>query len=103
MACPAEIADILCGIIRTGLLRIRNGMATDVALEADHLHNLPELVTDYKPELLDYYWTVERVCYIERSTAEDAQFFDSLWAALAPYVNARETETMNVNGNAEHS
>ena len=87
MQCPPEIAGIVCAILRMGLLRIR--VLDDVArcrLEADHLHNLPGLLTDYRPELLDYYWTVERVCFTERSTPEEIEGFAPLWDALAKHV-----------------
>ena len=84
MRCPPEIAEILCEILKTGLLRIR--ALDDVArckIEADHLHNLPGLLADYKPELLDYYWTVGRICYIEDSTPDEFLGFDSSWRLLA--------------------
>ena len=87
MQCPPEIAEIVCEILRTGLLRIRAlGDADRCALEADHLHNLPDLLANYKPELLDYYWRVERVGFIARSTPADVQRFEPLWIALAKYA-----------------
>ena len=87
MQCPPEIAEIVCEILRTGLLRIRAlGDADRCTLEADHLHNLPGLLVNYKPELLDYYWQVERVGFVACSTPEDVQGFEPLWRVLAKYV-----------------
>jgi hypothetical protein len=87
MQCPPEIAEIVCEILRTGLLRIRALRDADrCALEADHLHNLPSLLANYKPELLDYYWRAERVRFIERSAPEDVQDFTPLWKALANHT-----------------
>jgi hypothetical protein len=87
MHCPPEIAEILCEILRTGLLRIRASRdAHRCAVEADHLHNLPDLLANYKPELLDYYWRVERVSFATRSSPEDVQAFEPLWKALAKHV-----------------
>jgi len=54
MTCPTEIAEILTEILRTGLLRIRalgwSGNAERCAIEADHLHNVPDLLAHYSPE-----------------------------------------------------
>jgi hypothetical protein len=87
MRCPPEIAEIVCEILRTGLLRIRFlANASRSVVEADHLHNLPGLLADYKPELLDYYWEVERPRFIEHSTPEDVRSFEPLWNALVKHV-----------------
>ena len=88
MQCPPEIAAIVCEILRTGLLRIRARAAADrcAFLEADHLHNLPDLLANYKPELLDFYWRVERVGFVERSKPEDIRAFEPMWNALAKHV-----------------
>jgi hypothetical protein len=86
MQCPPEIAEILCEILRTGLLRIRSqDSAARCKVEADHLHNLPALLADFKPELLDFYWRVERVGYIEQSKPEEI-IFEPMWKALAKHV-----------------
>jgi hypothetical protein len=98
MQCPPEIAEIVCEILRTGLLRIRafgwDRNPERCALEADHLHNLPDLLVDYKPELLDYYWSVERACLIERSTRQHVEGFEPLWKALAKHVTPGESEAI---------
>ncbi len=82
MQCPQEIAEVLGQILHWGLLRIRtysNPRRSQV--EADHLHNLPALLTKYSPDLLDYYWTVERPSYIARTM--DSQHYEPLWERLA--------------------
>src|SRR2546425_1709073 len=95
MPCPPEIAEIVCEILRTGLLRIRAlGDVNRCALEADHLHNLPGLLANYKPELLDYYWRVERVGFVERSNPEDVECFEPLWKALSQHLKLSKNETI---------
>jgi hypothetical protein len=95
MQCPPEIVEIVCEILRTGLLRIRALEDADrCALEADHLHNLPGLLANYKPELLDYYWRVERVGFVERSTPEDVQGFEPLWRILAKYATSSKGQAL---------
>ncbi len=51
MNCPPEVAEILLEILQNGLLRIRMLGWSDAghrcAIEADHLHNLPHLLTHF--------------------------------------------------------
>jgi hypothetical protein len=87
MQCPPEIAEVLLEIIYWGLLRIRTySNARRSQVEADHLHNLPELLTKYSPANLDYYWTVERPIYIARSM--DASHNEPMWERLAKLLPA---------------
>jgi hypothetical protein len=96
MACPPEIAHILLEILQEGLLLIRacgwNGLADTCAIEADHLHNLPRLLEAYRPELLIYYWDVERMAYIERATRPLASY-EALWRELEPHIAAIRRQT----------
>jgi hypothetical protein len=96
MRCPPEVAAIIGSILSTGLLRIRaqawNQNAERCAVEADHLHNLPALLTDFRPELLEYYWRVERVAFTQQSTPEEFTEFEPLWNALAEFI-AKEVAT----------
>jgi hypothetical protein len=89
MQCPAEIAEIVCDILRMGILRLRNVGSQDGGLcflEADHLHNLPTLLMGFSQEQLDYYWHVERVAFLEKRSAEQTQAFEPLWKSLRKYV-----------------
>lgn len=90
MPCPPEIAEIVCEILRTGLLRIR-ALGWDrnperCAIEADHLHNLPALIASFDPARLGYYWDAERVSFIKQSKPEDVGVFEPLWKSLAKHV-----------------
>ena len=97
MQCPPEIMKILAAILRTGLLRIRslgwNENPERCAIEADHLHNLPALLADFKPELLDYYWTCERPSFIQQCSSEGVTGFEPLWEALANHVGNEAIST----------
>lgn len=90
--CPPEIAMVLADILQHGFLRIRSegwsGRADRCAVEADHLHNLPYILADYRPELLEFYWTVERGVYIAQSEGVNIRDFERLWARLEPFVAA---------------
>ncbi len=93
MQCPADLHSILSKILRTGLLRIRAGCDSSdrIVAEADHLHNLPDLLDDYDPEKLLYYWQVERPQYIQTLTADERLAFEPMWSELERCVlSARE-------------
>jgi hypothetical protein len=85
MSCPPEIAEIILEILQTGLLAIRawgwEGNSASCASEVDHLHNLPGLLSHYSPELLRYYWEVERPAYCNRGDGYPAAFA-SAWERL---------------------
>jgi hypothetical protein len=87
MNCPPEIAKILLEIIGIGVIRIRalgwSSNAARCAVEADHIHNLPQVISQYPPDALSYYWNVERAAFIEQSTAADRWQFEPLWEELA--------------------
>ena len=79
-----EIQKVLLNILRTGILEIRaagwDGKADICAIEADHLHNLPGLIRDLRPELLSYYFDVERPAYTRSSN--DTPKFAADWKRL---------------------
>lgn len=90
MKCPADIADVLLEILRTGILRIRvMDRSADTFLEADHLHNIPTLLQNYSPELLKYYWEIERPSFVKRCTS--CAQFEPLWEKLRGHM---ETKTL---------
>jgi hypothetical protein len=92
MACSTEIARILSEILTTGLLRIRalgwSGNAERCAIEADHIHNVPDLLAHYSPERLVYYWDVERASYISQTPASELAVWEPLWRQLIGHVEA---------------
>jgi hypothetical protein len=86
MNCPSPIATILVELLRTGLLRIRAiaaaGNSERCAIEADHLHNLPTLLVNYDPELLRFYWEVERKTFMDQSSTVSLAHFERTWEEL---------------------
>jgi hypothetical protein len=90
-----DIKGVLLDILRTGLLRIRaignSGDAEACSLEADHLHNLPELIRSFRWELLQFYFTVERPAFVS-SGPKGAEQFAPLWDRLDKLI---ETRTLN--------
>ncbi len=64
-----EAKEVLLEILGQGLLRIRtSGWAArndECAHEADHLHNLPKVISDGTARSVLYYYNVERPAYIK--------------------------------------
>ena len=92
MTCPPELSDILMRIITISLLRMRalgwSGQPDLCALEADHIHKLPSLLTDYSPTRLAPYWNVERPYYCSRAKESDVTRWAPLWVELAAQLEA---------------
>jgi hypothetical protein len=90
MTCPDEIAEVLLEIIEIGILRIRGlgwgENAVRCAVEADHLHNLPHLISHFSEDLLKYYWDVERPSFIGQGSPESIAQFTPLWERLATHL-----------------
>lgn len=86
MNCPPEISRILLEIVAMGLLRIRalgwSGDAEGCAIEADHIHNVPDLLAHFSPERLAYYWEVERNSYIDRTPQPQLSGWEPLWRKM---------------------
>jgi hypothetical protein len=97
MRCPVEISEILLGLLERGLLRVRSlawsGRADLCAVEADHLHNIPSLLSDYSEEKLRYYWEVERPCFIEQMPPDQLVAWEALWEPLRPHAEAHSGST----------
>lgn len=90
MNLPTDIQDILLTIIETGVIRIRAFLLNDKVAayitEADHIHNLPTLVKDFKLELLAYYLNTEVPIYVEKSDCKIPESMYLHWQKLADFV-----------------
>ena len=82
------VQKILLEILKIGLLRIRHlgddGSADACSIEADHLHNIPEVISSGSRDQLLYYYNVERPIFLKR--AADAQMFQPQWEQLANWI-----------------
>jgi hypothetical protein len=88
--CPKEIIEAVTEILYIAILRIRNVGNRDTKFcskEADHIHNLPHLIKNYKKELLKYYLDIERPSYINHSLAIDIISFEPSWKKLEAILN----------------
>lgn len=77
--------QIYCDILRIGLLNIRNSSndPEHCFAEADHLHNLPELLLNLDHEGLHrYYWEAMRPSFIGQSKPEWIVMYHELWREL---------------------
>jgi hypothetical protein len=89
---PPAVVEVILEILRYGLLRARaagwSGDAARSAMEADHLHNLPTLLANYKLDLLKYYWDAERPAFIQACsrTGNSVDGFNPLWEKLEHFL-----------------
>jgi hypothetical protein len=88
MKCPPDVAEVLAEILHWALVRIRgvgfSGDARRCAQEADHVHNLPALIQNYSPDLLLYYWKIERLSFVKH--AQESRVFEEPWKRLESLV-----------------
>lgn len=85
MDCPEQIANLILRIMQTGIIQARSAgwsqNAELASLEADHIHNLPDLLLSFTMKKLRYYWSAERPSYIHRMGGEPI-CFEALWAEM---------------------
>ncbi|HVW00371.1 MAG TPA: hypothetical protein VHB77_08525 [Planctomycetaceae bacterium] len=85
--CPKPLLQAFLDVLRWTLLAIR-ASATDEQLcfaYADHAHNIPDLLREFQPERLRYYWEVERVCFLhalERIGHKPPAPFEQPWGVI---------------------
>jgi hypothetical protein len=84
MTCPNDVTEVLTEILTLGILSARawSHDARRVVQELDHVHNLPALLQDYRPELLAFYWNTERAILIRQLSSEHCRGFESAWEKL---------------------
>jgi hypothetical protein len=95
MTCPTAVAEVILDILRQGVLACRAaGWSRDPArsaVEADHIHNLPDLLADYSLDKLQYYWAIERPSFAARCDPDNLRLWEERWDRLRPFVpNAGE-------------
>src|SRR5438876_7838037 len=92
MTCPPDVARVVLQILEVAVLQIRargwQGDGLRCAALADHVHNLPALLSNYSDELLKFYWEVERPSFMKRCAGAELTGYEPLWAELAELVPA---------------
>src|SRR5687768_106289 len=90
MNCPPDVADALIEILRMGILQTRVWADQKdyrrCVQEADHIHNLPGLLNNYNPQLLAFYWNVERPLLIQQISDQQCRAFHPAWDKLRGLV-----------------
>lgn len=73
--CPEPLRQAFLELLTWTLLYIRRepGEAKLCFALSDHMHNVPELLTGFRPEALRYYWEVERACFLRALEAISRQ------------------------------
>jgi hypothetical protein len=83
-----DIKRLLLNVLRAGVLRIRAFAAnedTDRCLhEADHIHNLPDVIRNPRIELLTHYFDVSRPAFLK--SASNIDVFEPDWLRLGELI-----------------
>ena len=94
MSREEEIRDLLLKILRIGILDIRaagwSNRAGQCAIQADHIHNLPDLVRDPQLEQMVYYFEIARPSYIKH--IGDSSSFEAEWRRLGEIIEEMRSE-----------
>ena len=67
----------------------REGDANRCAIEANHIHNLPDLLGEYFEEKLIYYYEVEIPGFVACSEGVHIECFRPVWSRLARYIELK--------------
>lgn len=85
---PQHILEPLTEILKIGLINIRlaaaQGNVQRCYIEADHIHNVPDIIRDYRPERLKFYLDVEKPIFENYCVGIDLQLFEQQWGKLRP-------------------
>lgn len=88
-----EVTSVLLGILRVGLLRIRNlgdsGHSDACSIEADHLHNIPTAIHPYCEDLVRFYLDVERPAFLQAIGAQRHDEYEGLWNRLSSLLSVQ--------------
>ncbi len=86
MNCPQEIIENITQILTITLLRIRYFAGQrdfeQCFIEADHAHNLPDLIRNYSEDLLKFYVNISRLTFIQQSKDKNFNSFEPYWEKL---------------------
>ena len=90
---PADVREGLAQILEIACLTIRaaarNGDAKYCDVEANHVHNLPDLLRTFDRKKLKYYLDVTRAEYLEslrQFPGATADPYKPIWSRLESYV-----------------
>lgn len=83
---PEKRRRVYLQILERALLNIRGhanrGNSTQCALEADHVHNIPQMLIDDNEKEEVHYWNTMRAGYLRDSDPEITTIFNELWREL---------------------
>jgi hypothetical protein len=88
---PDEVRHALLKILYYTLISIRATKDTELTFVlSDHAHNIPHLLDHYSPETFQYYWDIERPCFIRAMERLRYPFasFQEHWTVLKKHYES---------------
>jgi hypothetical protein len=97
-----DVSRLLLSILRNGILRIRayatHEDTSPCFVEADHIHNLPDLIRSPRLDRLSYYFDFERPAFLKHARGTDV--FESDWLRLGELISEIRAEAGPATGDA---
>src|SRR5690349_16267437 len=85
-ACPDLLRFAFHELLYRTLICIRSSCSDSrlVFVHADHVHNIPGLLSHFTPDLLKYYWEVERPCFLKNLPpgSSPPALFEPIWITI---------------------
>ncbi len=95
---PEDVRQAFLEILYHTLLHVRSGANKQAVCFAlsDHAHNIPHLVGKPKPELLQFYWEVERPLFLRkmRELTETVGVFEPSWKIIEQEYETLKTRAV---------
>jgi hypothetical protein len=84
--CPEELRLAFHELLYYALLSIRSNCSDSrlVFVHSDHVHNIPTLLSRFTPDLLKFYWEIERPCFLQNLPPDTnaPALFQPFWAVI---------------------
>lgn len=97
--CPEPLRQAMLDLLAYTLVTIRNEPSNSRQCQAfaDHMHNVPSLLAEFSPDLLRYYWEIERPCFLRAMYAPGCRVL----GAFKVFWEVVETEYQRLCSSAE--
>jgi len=93
MSAPKAIQDALTEIVYYGILMIRmeakGGNSVRCAIEAEHIHNLPNLINNYSDDYLLCYYPKDVQSYLAATKSTNVNCFRPAWMIIDQYLKEK--------------
>lgn len=106
-SCPEELRLAFHELLYHSLLCLRGNCSDSklVFVYADHVHNIPGLLSHFTPDLLKFYWEIERPCFLHNLPSGKGvpAIFQPCWATIEREYQRLCTPAKGPNDNSSEA